>query len=63
MPGLHLPAEFIQDIKGIDDTLHFVWHPFEVLYEDNVMNIYTGKADDPRWCINESFGKKSGDIH
>lgn len=59
VPGLHLPAEFIQDIQGIDDTLHFVWHPFEVLYEDNVMNAYTGKADDPRWCINESFGQES----
>ena len=59
VPGLHLPAEFIQDIKGIDDTLNFVWHPFEVLYEDNVMNIYTGKVEDPRWCINESFGQES----
>lgn len=59
LPGLHLPAEFIQDIKGIDETLNFVWHPFEVLYEDNVMNSYTGKVDDPRWCINESFGQEN----
>lgn len=59
VPGLHLPAEFIQDIKGIDDTLYFVWHPFEVLYEDNVMNLYSGKADDPRWNIQESFGQEN----
>ena len=58
MPGLHLPAEFIQDIKGIDDTLHFVWHPFEVLYEDNVMNEYYGKLDDPRWHIQEFSGQE-----
>ena len=57
VPGLHLPAEFIQDIRGIDDTLYFVWHPFEVLYED-IMTHCTGKADDPRWCINESFGQE-----
>lgn len=58
VPGLHLPAEFIQDIKGIDDTLNFVWHPFEVLYEDNIMNLYSGKVDDPRWNIHESFGQE-----
>ena len=58
VPGIHLPAEFIQDIKGIDETLVFVWHPFEVLYEDNVMNEYYGKLDDPRWHIQEFSGQE-----
>ena len=55
--GLDLPAAFYQSIKGIDDSLYFVHHPVEVLYED-LMTHYTGKADDPRWCINESFGQE-----
>jgi hypothetical protein len=55
--GLDLPAEFYQSIKGIDDSLYFVYHPVEVLYED-IMTHYTGRTDDPRWCINESYGQE-----
>ena len=55
--GIDLPAEFYQDIKGISDSLYFVYHPVETLYED-IMTCYTGKADDPRWHIHFSSGQE-----
>lgn len=50
VPGLDLPAEFLHDLKSIDEHLWLVWHPYRVMYDD-VMNQYTGKLDDPRFCI------------
>lgn len=57
-PGLHLPAGFIWELQSINKNLHVVWHPFEVLYEDLVMNTYTGQAADPRWNIHEFSGQE-----
>ena len=57
VPGLHLPADFIQEIKGIDDHLHFVFHPYRVQYDD-LMNKYYGSLEDPRWTIHEEHGEE-----
>ena len=57
VPGLHLPAEFINDIKGIDENLHFVFHPWRVQYDD-LMNQYYGSLEDPRWTIHEEHGEE-----
>lgn len=54
-PGLDLPTAFIDELKGIDPNLHFVWHRFRVIYDD-VMNQYTGSLEEPRFSINERFG-------
>lgn len=57
-PGLDLPTWFVDSIKAIDEHLHFVWHPYEVIYDD-VMNEYSGKADDPRFTIHEEYGQEN----
>lgn len=49
-PGLHLPCWFIDGIKGIDENLHFVWHPYKVLYDD-IINADVGSLEDPRYYI------------
>lgn len=55
VPGLDLPNRFIDEVRGIDGNLYFVWHPYRVLYDD-VINCYTGSLEDPRFSINERFG-------
>ena len=55
--GIDLPAWFHDEIKCIDKDLYFVWHPFQVIYE-NVMNQYSGGAEDTRFCINEYCGQE-----
>lgn len=57
MPGIDLPAGFIEDVKTIDNSLHFVWHPFRVQYDD-IMNIYYGSLENPRWMIHEAYGQE-----
>ncbi len=53
--GLDLPSWFYSDIKAIDPKLHFVWHPWRVLY-DNIMTNYTGDLEDSRFRIHEEHG-------
>jgi len=55
VPGLHLPSDFIQSIKGIDENLHFVFHHYRVQYDD-LMNCYYGSLEDPRWTIHAEHG-------
>jgi hypothetical protein len=55
VPGLHLPADFIDSIKGIDQNLHFVFHHYRVQYDD-LMNCYYGSLEDPRWMIHAEHG-------
>ena len=55
VPGLHLPADFINAIKGIDENLHFVFHHHRVQYDD-LMNQYYGRLEDPRWTIHAEHG-------
>lgn len=49
-PGLDLPCWFVDGIKGIDENLHFIWHPYKVLYDD-ILNADTGSLEDPRYYI------------
>lgn len=53
--GLDLPAWFYEDIKSIDPHLHFVYHPWKIIY-DNVINQYYGQLDDARLTIHEEDG-------
>ena len=56
--GVDIPAEFYADIRGIDSTLHFVYHEVETLYEE-LMNQYTRKLEDPSWNIHcDALGKE-----
>lgn len=55
VPGLHLPAAFIDDVKTIDNSLHFVYHPFKIQYDD-LTNNYYGPLENPRWVIGEQYG-------
>lgn len=55
VPGLHLPADFISDIKSIDQHLYFVFHQHRVTYDD-LMNRYYGALEDPRYTIGEKHG-------
>lgn len=55
IPGLDLSCEFIDNIRSIDKRIYPIFHPYEVLYED-FMNQYTGKIDDPRYCIGSPDG-------
>ena len=57
VPGLHLPSDFIQSVKGIDENLHFVYHPWRVQYDD-LMNQYYGSLEDPRWIIHAEHGQE-----
>lgn len=56
-PGIDLPAWFCSEIKGIDNKLTFVWHPFRTLYED-VMNEYSGSFEDSRHNIQNVLGQE-----
>lgn len=55
--GVHLPAGFIEDVRAIDESLVFVFHPYIINY-DELTNRYYGSLEDPRWMICESFGRE-----
>ena len=55
--GIHLPAGFIEDVRAIDESLFFVYHPYRIQY-DELTNMYTGSLDDPRWQISEKYGRE-----
>ena len=57
VPGIDIPAGFIDDIKAIDSSLHFVFHPYRIQYDD-LTNTYYGPLDNPRWLIGEQYGKE-----
>jgi len=51
--GLDLPAEFIANLRGLDDQLYPVFHPYRILWDDMV-NTYLGPLDDPRYPMQEN---------
>jgi hypothetical protein len=57
VPGIDLPAGFVEDIKTIDNGLHFVYHPYRIQYDD-ITNRYYGPLENPRWVIGEQYGKE-----
>lgn len=59
IPGLDLPAGFLDDIHAIDPRLWVIHHPFRVEW-DPTMNCYSGSIEDPRFNIHiedEKYGK------
>jgi hypothetical protein len=51
--GVDLPAQFIHDLRGLDQHLYPIFHPYEILYDDMV-NEYVGPLEDPRYSIVEN---------
>jgi hypothetical protein len=54
---LDLPHWFIDDLKSIDKNFVFVFHRWQLLWDD-VMNQYTGSLEDPRFAIEEFGGEE-----
>lgn len=48
--GVDLPSYFVDGIRAIDPDLHFIWHPFKILYND-ITNQYTGSEEDARYTV------------
>ena len=51
--GLDLPAQFLADLRGLDDNLYPIFHPYRILWDDMV-NEYLGDLDDPRYPVVEN---------
>lgn len=51
--GLDLPAQFMYDLRGIDDNFYPIFHPYRILWDDMV-NEYVGELADPRYSITEN---------
>lgn len=56
-PGVDLCSGFFDDLRSIDTRLHLVWHDYKTETE-NVMNEYTGSAEDPRFHIHEEHSRE-----
>lgn len=54
--GVDLPAQFVYDLKALDEHLWPVFHPYKLVW-DNFVNTYTGSLADPRYDIVENSGK------
>jgi hypothetical protein len=54
--GVDLPASFVHDLRGLDDCLYPVYHPYKILWDD-VINEYTGELENPRYQINSLSGE------
>jgi len=56
-PGIHIPCWAIDAVRAIDPHLFFIWHPYQVLYDD-LINNYSGSIEDPRFTIRrqEQYG-------
>lgn len=51
--GLDLPAQFMYDLRGVDDNLYPIFHRYQILW-DSMVNSYLGELDDPRYPIAEN---------
>ena|SRR3990167_3825189 len=58
-PGLDFPCWFIDGLRGLDPNLHFVWHPYKLMYDD-FMNADSGTTEDSRFVIGRDarFGEE-----
>ena len=57
LPGKDLPSWFMDGLKGIDEKLYLVYHPFATIWDD-VMNQYSGSTEDPRFTIHREHGEE-----
>ncbi len=48
--GVDLSAQFLYDLRSLDDQLYVIWHPYQILWDDMV-NDYQGALEDPRYHI------------
>lgn len=55
-PGLDLPSWFFYGLKGIDQDLHIVHHPYRVMWDD-IINGDAGPIEDTRYTIHEEYGE------
>ena len=54
--GIDLPRAFIEDLQSIDPDLYPVFHKYRVLW-DNLINLYDGEMEDPRYVVNYDYGE------
>lgn len=54
--GVDLPAQFVYDLKALDENLWPVYHPYKLMW-DNFVNEYTGALADPRYATFEQSSK------
>ena len=55
-PGVDLPAWFYYNLKSIDENFCFIYHPYDVLWDD-IINEYSGSLEDPRFSIHKEAGE------
>lgn len=48
--GVDLSAQFLYDLRSLDDQLYVIYHPYQILWDDMV-NDYQGDILDPRYHI------------
>jgi hypothetical protein len=58
--GTNLSAQFVCDIRGLDEHIYPIFHPYQILWDDMV-NTYTGYNADPRYSICEN-SYKAGEL-
>jgi len=51
--GIDLPTWFFEGLKGIDEDLFVLWHPYRLHWND-ILNQYSGELEDPRLTISIS---------
>lgn len=56
-PGVDLPSWFVEQMYGLDDKFHFVFHKWRLIWDD-IMNYHTGEEENPRFCIGEQYGEE-----
>jgi hypothetical protein len=54
--GVDLPAQFVYDLKALDENLWPVYHPYKLIW-DNFANADTGSLADPRYATFEQSTK------
>ena len=54
--GVDLPAQFLFDLRSLDDALYVIYHPYQILWDDMV-NDYQGEMLDPRYHIGVNSGR------
>lgn len=50
IPGLDLPAYFLDNIQSIDPNIYPVFHQYRIIWDD-IQNSHTGEIEDPRFHI------------
>jgi hypothetical protein len=54
--GVDLPGDFLTSLRGIDEHLYPVFHPYRILW-DSIINGDAGELEDPRFQIHVKYGE------